>query len=944
MNTQASSRHGGVIDVIVPVYRDFPATRRCLESVLASREHCREAFEIVVIDDASPEPALSRWLGGLAETGAVTLRVNAENRGFVHSVNVGMALHPGRDVVLLNSDTEVANDWLDRLAAAARRSPRTGTVTPFSNNATICSYPFDGWEGGVPGGLGLAGLDRLFARTLAGRTAVIPTAVGSCMFIRRACLEAVGGFDEAAFGRGYGEENDFSRRAVRAGWDNRLAADVFVFHAGGASFGEARFGLQADGMSALERRHPDYRYHVKRFVEADPLRPLRNAIDRARLDPGGEEARAVRDEWRQRHRLEGRDFGPEAVQLHVGHGWGGGIEGWVQGFCRADAHRRNLVLRSRTDRNAAGFCLELLEPARGPEPLMRWTLATPIRATDPDNPEYAAILRAIRLEFDVGAVIVSSLIGHSLEVLRTGLPTMVVLHDLYPFCPALFAHVDGHECSRCELADLARCHTANPRHAFWHSTDPAEWPLLRKAYLRALRDAEATLVAPSRSVRERWCRLLPGIGELDWRRIPHGIDRAALGPPVEPLPRPAGAGRRLRVVIPGRLAPHKGLELVTEMIETLAGFADILLLGSGDFGEPFRGIEGVEVRRDYPRGGLGAGIAGFRPDCALLLSTLPESFSYTLSEMWALGVPVVATDMGAFAERIEEDGNGWRVAPRAGAVVDRLQRLAEAPEALARVRARILRRPPESLEAMVAAYRECLPLAPPRHDGVLGRGALEARAIQRRGQGRLLAEKQAVIDRLEGELAGLRRLHREAMESRSWRLTRPLRRVTEWLRRKAPESAGPAPAGAPADAARATAPVAPADLRWRLGLADATRVVLVTGRLKQAADVERLVERMEGCVRERNAIAFVLADMPLDDPAWAPVRTRVSALAARRRLFDLPSGVASGEAVAEAVEGVWGLDDAYAGAKGYPAGSVSRPLAWGPGDCTRFVESLDGTD
>jgi GT2 family glycosyltransferase len=52
-----------------------------------------------------------------------------------------MRLHPERDVVLLNSDTVVANDWLDRLLACADLESRIGTVTPFSNNATICSFP-----------------------------------------------------------------------------------------------------------------------------------------------------------------------------------------------------------------------------------------------------------------------------------------------------------------------------------------------------------------------------------------------------------------------------------------------------------------------------------------------------------------------------------------------------------------------------------------------------------------------------------------------------------------------------------------------------------------------------------------------------------------------------------------------------------------------------------
>src|SRR3954471_1964274 len=127
-----------MIDVVVPVYGGMQATRRCLESVLANRQGSANGG--VVIDDRGPEPAIAAYLDGLARDGRITLLRNERNLGFVQSVNRGMALHPERDIVLLNSDTEVANDWLDRLARAAHSDPRIATATPFSNNATICSY------------------------------------------------------------------------------------------------------------------------------------------------------------------------------------------------------------------------------------------------------------------------------------------------------------------------------------------------------------------------------------------------------------------------------------------------------------------------------------------------------------------------------------------------------------------------------------------------------------------------------------------------------------------------------------------------------------------------------------------------------------------------------------------------------------------------------------
>jgi GT2 family glycosyltransferase len=279
------------IDVIIPVYGGVAETRRCLESVLAHRQ--RSAMEIVVVDDCTPEPQIARHLDQLAAEGRVTLLRNPANVGFVQSVNRGMALHPDRDVMLLNSDTEVANDWLDRLHASAHSSPEIATVTPFSNNATICSYPYEGWVGGVPGTLGLAQLDKLFSSTHRGRVLDIPTGVGFCMYIRRDALARLGAFDAARFGRGYGEENDFCMRAMKAGLRNVLAADVFVFHEGSVSFSKERAERIDAATRALLEVHPEYLRLVHEFIARDPARALRDEIDRARIARGRKEASSV---------------------------------------------------------------------------------------------------------------------------------------------------------------------------------------------------------------------------------------------------------------------------------------------------------------------------------------------------------------------------------------------------------------------------------------------------------------------------------------------------------------------------------------------------------------------------------------------------------------------------------------------------------------------------
>lgn len=274
---EADSRE---VAIIVPVYGNLDLTRRCLESVV--RAACQRPWQLIVVNDASPQAEVGDWLREFARQHAdVRLHDNRVNLGFVATVNLGMTLAGRRDVVLLNSDAEVANDWLDRMRAAAYRRETVGTVTPLSNNATICSFPKFCEDNPLPPGESISSMDRWCANVLAGRDVDIPTAVGFCMYIRRACLDAVGLFDLANFGHGYGEENDFCCRATALGWKHSHALDVFVHHAGGMSFGDTRLERQRSALEAIRRLHPHYDDMVREFVQRDPAAPYRGQLSAA---------------------------------------------------------------------------------------------------------------------------------------------------------------------------------------------------------------------------------------------------------------------------------------------------------------------------------------------------------------------------------------------------------------------------------------------------------------------------------------------------------------------------------------------------------------------------------------------------------------------------------------------------------------------------------------
>jgi GT2 family glycosyltransferase len=270
-----------ILDIVVPVFRGEAETRACLESVFAAAN--RRPVEVVVIDDASPEPAISAWLRELAAQGRISLIAHPENRGFVQSVNEGMALHADRDVILLNSDTEVAPGWVDRLMAHFAADSTIGTATPFSTNATICSYPRTLASNALPAGETTRSLDTAFAAANAGRRVDIPTAVGFCMAISRACLDRIGLFDAERYGTGYGEEVDFCMRAARKGFRNVLAGDVFVLHVGEVSFKGAGAERRQKAQATVDALYPEFQERLAEFIPSDPPRNLRRRADLQRL-------------------------------------------------------------------------------------------------------------------------------------------------------------------------------------------------------------------------------------------------------------------------------------------------------------------------------------------------------------------------------------------------------------------------------------------------------------------------------------------------------------------------------------------------------------------------------------------------------------------------------------------------------------------------------------
>lgn len=275
---------GSTVIVVVPLYGAHDMFVRCFNSLL---KHTPVSAPILIADDCGPDPASQAWVEGLAASGLLDHRViwmrQPENLGFVGNCNAAFAAAGRADVVLVNSDVEVAEHWLEDLGAAAHSDSLVATATTLTNHGTIVSVPHRNRpQPSLPQEVTFEQAAAAVRANSQQLRPLLPTAVGHCVYVRRSALDLVGEFDEA-FAPGYGEEADFSQRCIMRGLRHVVADDVLTLHHGQASFGvDGRRNPRQDAHErVLRSRYPFYVASVD-LVAGDEAGPLARALDLAR--------------------------------------------------------------------------------------------------------------------------------------------------------------------------------------------------------------------------------------------------------------------------------------------------------------------------------------------------------------------------------------------------------------------------------------------------------------------------------------------------------------------------------------------------------------------------------------------------------------------------------------------------------------------------------------
>lgn len=201
-----------LIDVIIPVYNAPVLTKQCIASVIT---HLGPSVQNVLVQDDASDRETRDMLDQLAFH-QLQISHSAVNRGFGASVNEAITRSNADLVLVLNSDTEVGENFIPVLCAAFAADSKLAVLCPALQHSDLSRY----------------------IRRPAG---YIPSyrLQGYAFMVRRQLFLDIGGFDPE-YGRGYYEDTDLGRRLNREDWYIGVHPDARIWHKGGESFGRGK--------------------------------------------------------------------------------------------------------------------------------------------------------------------------------------------------------------------------------------------------------------------------------------------------------------------------------------------------------------------------------------------------------------------------------------------------------------------------------------------------------------------------------------------------------------------------------------------------------------------------------------------------------------------------------------------------------------------------------
>lgn len=211
--------------IIILTYNNLNYTKMCIESIRSHTKH--GSYEIIVVDNNSNDGTV-QWLEYQKDIRTI---FNCKNLGFPKACNQGIMISQGDNILLLNNDTIVTENWLENLRICLYSSDNIGAVGAVTNS---CSN----YQAVNTTYTNLQTMQKFASDINKSDPAIWEyrlRLIGFCMLIKKNVIEEIGLLEEQ-FGLGNFEDDDYSFRIRKAGYRLMLCKDVFIHHFGSVSF------------------------------------------------------------------------------------------------------------------------------------------------------------------------------------------------------------------------------------------------------------------------------------------------------------------------------------------------------------------------------------------------------------------------------------------------------------------------------------------------------------------------------------------------------------------------------------------------------------------------------------------------------------------------------------------------------------------------------------
>ncbi|OME35283.1 glycosyltransferase [Paenibacillus sp. FSL E2-0274] len=681
---------GRPIDIIIPVYNAYEDLVQCIDSILGTI--AGYSYRVILINDFSTDDRIPPYLEKVAfENDNIISLSNEINLGFVKTVNKGMS-YSTNDIVLLNSDTIVTQGWLSKITSCAYSSELIATVTPFTNNGTICSVPNFGEDNEIPEGFSIESFAEMIEEISLRKYPQIPTAVGFCMFIKRDVLEKVGLFDDESYSKGYGEENDFCCRVTEYGYVNVLDDATFIYHRGSMSFKNDKESLIIRNSEVLRSKFPYYFDRVSSFLSSNSVLPLIENINKQLKAYSRTPKRKV---LLFTHNTVDEDwlFKRGGTEYHV-HDLIQDIEE-IEFFTITTSGTR-VLLKKFNNRTSTNF---------------NFFIDNPIEAHTFYQEDYKRILTDILKGFSIDLIHIHHLQRHTFDIFSLAkqfmIPLVYTVHDYHLICPSILL-MDDHGDYCYENISLEKCSQCLHNKMGYGTAFREQWHKEVEKNLTSL----DLIIFPSKSPMDYFEREY-GISQLQipYKIIEHGI---LIKDDIEHVINESEGSQTKRkifnVAFVGNFAKHKGSEYISEVIRKKEKDISVNWYLIGEIHD--RVLEEFNSDNVYKIGGykrenLSTLLRELNIDLVCLISIVPETFSYTLSESWASGIPVLVNNRGALGSRVDNNETGWIIDNLSStSLLAEIKNIYINSELYESVKKNVIKQASTSTSQMVNIYRE----------------------------------------------------------------------------------------------------------------------------------------------------------------------------------------------------------------------------------------------